>query len=395
MKNSSTTIWTPAFISLFLINIIIQMGLYMMNSLVSPLAKVLGAGPDIIGIVASLYGLTALCMSPINGPAYDSFKRKKLLSLATGAMGLIFILYACAPSVPILMAARVLHGIAGGCVVPLCLLLASDALPEDKLGSGIGVFSLAQCAASAVAPGIGMALAEKIGYAFTFFVGSAFMFVSFLLTAFLQELPREKKAFRISLDAMISRRALVPGVFMFFIGVAYICIQSFIIVYAEEWSVSGIALYFTVYAVGLMIVQPTSGKLADKLGVTTMASFGVIVFTCSLLVLSIARNLSMFIVAAVVASIGYGAIHPTMQALTMKCAEEGKRGAASNTYYTCMNFSMIVGPILAGKVAAIYQSHGHNLGECYSMMYRWMSISAVCALVFYFASKHTLPQKKN
>ena len=108
---TNSTIWTPAFISLFVINIFVQMGMYMMNSIVPKYASDMGAGPSVIGFVASLYGIASVLMTPINGPAFDAFSKRRILSLATGATGCVLVLYALAPSLSVVMVARFLHGV--------------------------------------------------------------------------------------------------------------------------------------------------------------------------------------------------------------------------------------------------------------------------------------------
>lgn len=387
-----STIWTPEFISIFTINIFIQMGMYMMNSLVSKFASALGATPAIIGMVASMYGITSLAMTPINGPAFDAFRKKRLLSLATGATACVFLLYGSAQSVAVIMLARFLHGISAGCVIPLCLLLASDALPEDKMSSGIGTFSLAQCCASAIAPGIGLSMANAIGFNRTFFVGAGITFVSFLLTFLIKDNPNaERKPFRISLSSMISRRALIPGGVMFFTVMGLCCVNSFLIVYADELGVSGIAVYFTVYAVGLMIVQPMFGRLADKIGMTKVVIFGTVVYAIAFLTMGAARSLPIFLLSAGLAALGYGALHPTMQSLTIQCAEDGKRGAASNTYYFCLNISMILAPMIAGSIVDSLNSSGSSLADSYAMMYRLVVVPIMAALVYYLIRRKSLP----
>lgn len=394
MKTTNkSTIWTPEFISIFCINIFIQMGMYMMNSLVSKFATHLGATPAIIGMIASMAGVTSLAMAPINGPAYDAFSKRKLLSLATGVTACVFALYSLADSVTMVMIARVLHGISSGCIIPLCLLLASDTLPEDKMSSGIGTFSLAQCTASALAPGIGLALAENLGFNKTFLIGAGMTFCSFLLTFLIKENKNaERKPFRISLGNMISKRALIPGGVMFFVCMGLTCINSFIIVYADALGVSGIAIYFTIYSVGLMIFQPIFGRLADRFGITKIVIFGTVTYAIALLVISSARSLPVFMIAAALASLGYGALHPTMQSLTIQCAEEGKRGAASNTYYFCLNICMTIAPSVAGGIADYFIGKGATLAVGYANMYRLVCIPIMMALVYYMIRRKELPK---
>lgn len=72
-----TTIWNPMFISIFIVNLAMNFGQYMMNTLIPKFADSLGATPEVVGIVASMFTITALAVKPVSGPAIDTLPKKK------------------------------------------------------------------------------------------------------------------------------------------------------------------------------------------------------------------------------------------------------------------------------------------------------------------------------
>jgi len=142
--NKKETIWNPIFLSVFITNICLNMGQQMMNTLIPKFAYALGASATVVGMAASIFTVTALAVRPFSGPASDSFSKKKLLMICIIDVFVAFIIFGMAKSVPVVIAARLIQGVGTGCIAPLCLAMAGDALPKNKMSSGIGIYALAQ-----------------------------------------------------------------------------------------------------------------------------------------------------------------------------------------------------------------------------------------------------------
>ena len=69
---------------------------------------------------------------------------------------------------------------------------------------------------------------------------------------------------------------------------------------------------------------------------------------------------------------GFGACQPAIQALTMKCVSEDKRGAGSSTNYIGMDLGSLFGASVAGFVAQYFG---------YVSMWRLMTILFALALL--------------
>ena len=90
------------------------MGQFMMNTLIPKYADHLGATASIVGLVSSMFAVTALAIRPLAGPAFDFFSKKKLLMLAIGVIALAFVGYSLSSSVQMVMVFRLLHGFGVG-----------------------------------------------------------------------------------------------------------------------------------------------------------------------------------------------------------------------------------------------------------------------------------------
>lgn len=153
-------IWSKSFISLFIVNGIMWLVIQMVNVLVSLDADALGATSAEVGFVMSSFAITALVFKVFSAPAIDAFSRRALLAGSLVLLAVAFFIVGVTASVPMLVLARLLQGVSMAFSTTTCLAMATDSLPPERMGSGIGFFSVAQAAFSAVGPLVGLALAE-------------------------------------------------------------------------------------------------------------------------------------------------------------------------------------------------------------------------------------------
>lgn len=346
-KNS---IWNKVYFCVFCANILLFLGMQMVNTLVSKYADALGAAPSVVGVVSSLFALTALLFKIVSGPAIDAFNRKYILMSAIGVLTLSFIGFSFSKNVEMLFGFRLLQGCGQAFTATCCLALAADSLPADRFGVGIGTFTLAQAACQAVGPTIGLTLAEHLGYHIAFAVAAACTLCSIVVAACIKTPERKRGKFHISLGSIVAKEAFFPAVLLFLLQFTFCNINAFLVIFAEKRQVSNIGLFFTVYAVTMLFAPTTIGKLADRWGTIRALLPAMICFALSFLLISYSDALILFLFSAVVSAFGYGAAQPAVQALCMKCVPEARRGAASSTSYIGQDLGNLAGPIVAGWI---------------------------------------------
>ncbi|CAI6048436.1 putative MFS-type transporter YfcJ [Paenibacillus sp. JJ-100] len=401
MKNKNNhasgkgSIWSRAFISIFIINLILNLSQFMTTALIPKYAAHLGATATIIGMVTSMFAITALGVRPIVGPTTSYFKKNQLLAVSTGIIILAFICYGLANHITVVVVGRLLHGIGMGFLAPLSLALASDALPESRIASGIGVFSMGQAIATAIGPLLGLELVQTYGYSATFFISAIGTSSVLILSLRLKtKAPERNKTFKISLYNIIAPEVIVPTVIMFFLAGAFSCINSFILIYGAALDVDEIGLFFTSYAIGLLFTRPISGKLSEKYGLSTTIIPGIIIFALSFIVISYSRSLPMFIVAGAISACGYGICQPSIQTLCMKLVSSDRRGVAGNTNYIGVDTGYLITPSLAGFIVSVVQSNGGSEVAGYAIMYQVMTIPILIALAIFLLKRKSLKEKE-
>lgn len=370
-----TKLFNRNFIFICMIGFLSSFGTSIAETLVSKYAEYLGALPSAIGLVSSVCSITALLILPISAPVLDAFRKNQIFILSTTILMIAYIGFAFSSDVNMLIVFRLLNGIGKGVSFTVCLAMAADSLPESKMSSGIVYFTLAQAISIAFAPSAGLAMLSLFDYQITFLLSAGIVCLSIGFTAFVKLPYHSDGKMVIRMDTMISKAAIPPALFMFFLTTAYSTINSFIVVYAGTLQVESIGLYFTVYSLVLLISRPLIGKLSNYFSQVQIILPTLICFAISMLLVAYASTLSLFLIAAVISAFGYGVCQPLIQSMCMERAGVNKRGVGSSTSFIGTNFGYLIGPLLGGFIA-------NNYG--YSFMYKLTIIPLGIGFIVYY-----------
>lgn len=378
-KSNRVKLWSKPFIIILCANITLNLGQQMMGPLLAKYADALGATPAVVGLVTSMFSITSLFFKIISGPAIDTFNKKHVLIGAMSIFMVAFLGYSFSRTVTMLMIFCLIQGIGQSFTVACLLALATDTLPKESFGIGIGYFSLGQTVCQAIAPTISLKLLQVLGYAWTYRVGACIILCSILISSQIKLDFRRTKEFQIHADQIIAKEALFPAVLMFFLTMTYATVNSFLIIYAEGVGVPEISLYFTVSALALLITRPMVGKLTDQFGFVKVAIPSFLFAALTFFIISWSTSLAGFLLAGAVSALGYGACQPAIQALCMKSTPKEHRGAASVTSFIGSDTAILVGPFVAGLVA---ESQGGYTAAMWQIMTAPTFFALLLVIVF-------------
>lgn len=346
-----TTIWNRVFFGVFFANMTFNFAMMMCNTLISVYADALGCTARQVGVLSSIYALTALAFRFVAGPSLIAFNRKLILTGSCLFMATAYIGFSISGSFVWLLVFRLVQGIGNAFGNVCCLAMVSDTLPKEKMNAGLGYYACAQIIAQAIGPAAGLQMVEWMGYRVTYWIGALLMLSAILLISFVKLPPMQYQKFSLDLRNSLAKEAALPALVTFFITTSFMTINSFLAVYAEKIDVSGIGLYFTVYAIAVVATRPLVGNLMDRFGFSKIGAIAAVFAALTMLFIGFSHALWMFLGAAVVASLGFGAIQPALQTLCIKTVSNERRGAASATYFIAFDLATLIGPTVAGTVA--------------------------------------------
>lgn len=348
VQDGPSKIWNPTFVSVFIAGCLMQMVVQMMSTIIPKYVNSMGAPATLVGFVASAFTITALIFKIVSAPIIDAYDKKKILTVTLLIVTAAVAGYAVAGSVTTVIVARLLQGVGQAFTVTCALTIATNALPPDKLGVGLGIYSTSDAICRAFAPALTLAISDRFSYTAVFLVAAGIMVVATISAASIRLKLPGTGHFRVSLSSVVAAEALIPALLMLLLHCAYYSLSSFLVIYAETRGVSGIGYYFTIYALTMLVFRPLLGRLSDKFGGVRVMIPAFLCYALSFVIISVSASLPMFYLAAFISAIGYGASHPVVQALSMKSVPKEKRGAASCTNYIGQDLGNLAGGLTAG-----------------------------------------------
>ena len=386
-----TRLWNKGFILIFMANLLQHMGQQTITTLIPKYANAMGAAATVVGIASSAFAISALISKPFTSPASICYKKRNVYLCASIIYLAAYTVFYLAPNVTWLIIGRLLQGIGTGIAAPIALSLACEHIPETSFAKGVSMFSLGQAFGQAIGPSVGLKLSRTIGYKATFAICFCVMIGCIIVTLFVtSKPPAEGARYRIRFDTIIDKRALLPAITMTFITISYSCISGFLAIYGDLLGIVNIGLYFTVYAIAILVLRFVTGGLADRFGYRKVLLASLFCFAMTFVMFSVSRTLTGFIVAALFSALGYGLTLPNIQALCMSSVPADRRSVGSNTLYLFQDLGQFAGPWMAGMLidALILRKSPSGADaataeakiSAYSTMYLVIIISIVIAM---------------
>lgn len=372
----SVSLWTKDFWAITVLNLFIFLSFQMFPPALPVYVKSLGASDATVGWMGGIIIIATLIIRPFAGLALDSMGRKKIFITGLLTVMAMTIAYGFFPIVGIIMAIRFVHGLGWGLASTGSTTIAADVIPKKRFGEGMAYFSVSSSLAMAVAP----ALALYLGMRHTVVIATILMVIATILAFMLKyrALPPKPHNAGPRKFAPYEKAAVWPGIIMFLINSAYGALVSFIAIYALTRGIENIGVFFTVYAIAIIVTRPYFGKLIDSKGFSAAVLPGIITTIAAVVILSFAHNLTWFLISGFIYGIAFGACQTGLQTMAVLKSPSHRTGAANATFFTGFDGGIGFGSILSGFLATWFT---------YSQMYLLIAILPTMALLLYLIAE--------
>lgn len=269
----------------------------------------MGAAGQAVTVTAAAAALSALLISVVL-PRAD--RRRVMIGLTTLAI-LSNVLVALAPNLPMLLASRVLLGVALGGFWAMATAMAAHLVPADHLGRALTVVNSGVSIATVVAVPLGAWLGEVWGWRGVFFVGAGAAALALMLQA--ATLPRVPPGVGDALSALGATLgsgvilAGLLGILLIFSG--HFSGFTYIRPAAEAVSdidAGGLAILLLVFGVANVLGTALSGPLADRALRVAVFLFPALVGTGMLTMLIVGDSAAGLLIAAALWGFGFGGV---------------------------------------------------------------------------------------
>lgn len=189
MSEALTTEWKPkAPIAMITGAVMLATIVEVLNTSIANVALKTIAGAFSVSNDESLWIVTLfLIASSILLPATDwcssVFGRKKFFLFCIALFGISAFLCGIAPNYQVLLFARILQGLGGGCLVPLSQAILLETWPKEEHGKAMAIFGLGIMVAPILGPIIGGWLTTNCSWNWVFFISVPLCIAAFAMVA--------------------------------------------------------------------------------------------------------------------------------------------------------------------------------------------------------------------
>lgn len=354
--DSGEKLWNPAYILMLVLGLFTSAASQMVNPNLPEYILSMGASLTLSSTITSLMSFVAMILRPISGAANDILSRKKLMLFSTGVTAVCLIGYSMAPNLPILVAVRIMHGVAFSIQGVSNMAFATSFIPKSRLGEGLGYLALSNMISQMLGPSIGIFLADTFGTNYMFWAAaaitlcSAFIILRVPYTYVQQESSGMSRFKQIKLSNLVAKELLFYAFLIGMFSCGNALVSTFLKLVAKDRGVENIGLYFTVNSLFMVFIRPMAGKITDKKGLAFILIPAYIIEAMAMAFMGAAGTLWLFLIAAACRAIGQGSGAPAIQASSIKKVGIERSGVAISTCYIGQDLMHVLGPIIGAAV---------------------------------------------
>jgi MFS family permease len=328
-----------------------------------------------VGLATTVLALVAVFTRIPAGRLTDRLGRHRFLLVGAACFVIAPVIYAISRGLPVLLLGRAVHGVGLAVFSTAFQALVTELAPEDRRGAGLGLAGASTSVAFMTAPVFGDWLAINATYAALFEVCAAAALLSALLVAGLMAISRrsslpqgfaglkarppdkKKLAMPEDLSAAGLKQALKQsgvrsGVLtMAALGIPFGAFITFLPLFADERQITGVGVVYSIYAGTILLAQPLSGWLADRIGRLRVILPGLFLTGLATGVLSIDGSLLIFALSGIIFGIGGGLVRGGADPLVQDSVPPDLRGTAAAVQYTSFDFWIGMGSYPLGMLA--------------------------------------------
>lgn len=372
-------IWTKGFCLVCFSSFFVFVSMHMLMPVLPAYVRSWGVREGLVGTVTGAFAVSALAARPVVGRELDRRVRKTVYLQGLALLLLAVLSYRWAPGLGTLLAIRIFHGVGFGTASTAAGTIVADLLPSSRRGEGMGYFGMFNSLAMVVAPVTGIYLASHLGYSWLFTSAGGLVAVAALLAMRLPVQPEVGEHTRPSGALLVFEPKAAPAsLTALFVALTYSSILTFLQIYAASRGIANIGVFFSVYAAIMVAIRFLAGRLYDRRGPGPVVVPGLALMAAALVLISRAQNLAAFLVAAVIFGLGFGAVHPALQALAVAGVPYSRRGAANATFLSALDIGMGGGAALFGLVAQ---------GIGYAGMYQVAAVGPLAGIGAYWLGR--------
>ena len=364
-------LWNKYLIMFMFIGFAASIPMQVYNATLSLYVSYLGGSAKVVGTILVVFTIATIIARIVSGSFTDTMGRRIVAYVGLLVFAVATFSYTVLPFIAAVFVLRGLQGIGYGTSNTAISTAATDVIPHNRMGEGLGYYSLCMSVSTAIGPAIGLALVAGDKF-FNAFLFSTIALVSAMVVLFFanhekksclsqikdykikkaavqtEEVSVEKLSF---IDRYVEKEALPAAITQFFFSFAIGFVVNFLTLYADKYGLTNAGLFFTLEAVAMIVARLAFSRFADTLpGLFVMLPCVAVSIGGFILLIMAPSNPGLLLIAGVMYGAGAGCILPFLNAEAVRHVPLNRRGVASSNFYLGLDVGIGVGGFIWGVV---------------------------------------------
>lgn len=346
---------------LYFIIIVSFLDTFIQLPIITPYALELGSSHILAGGIVAVYSLTNMIGNVVGGHWIDRFGRKKMLFIGMLSAAFILLLYPFAQTGGELFVVRLLHGLAGGLLIPAAFAYVGDQSSKRTRGKSMALTGACIGTAAIIGPAIGgiMAARSQIDYVF-YLVAGLFFVATILLLLFVKEsfTTGERKGVSIKhfipllKHPLLLQASLAAFALMVSNGTLAFALPLKVADMGLDSETTGMLLS-TFGIVALIVFLTPLNRMYDRFSPITLVVIGLSFISFVHILLNFTTNYVVSFLLMVVYGFGFAFVFPSMNRIVADASSKLDRGKAYGIFYAFFSLGSVAGSFMSGAAAEI------------------------------------------
>ncbi|GAA0456721.1 MFS transporter [Alkalibacillus silvisoli] len=330
--------------------------------IITPYALSLGASEVLTGFIVAIYSLSNVIGNVIGGHFVDRVGRKRILIIGMFLVSVVLMTYPLAQTGEQLFIIRFLHGIAGGVLVPSAFALIGDRSKRKGNQNSMAFAGAAIGIAAIFGPALGGMLAAIGRTEYVFIFVAVLFFVSAIfglkhIPESIKKSDRGEVALSVFLSLLKNTRLLQASLIAFTLMVSNgtLAFALPILIESIGFTTATTGLLLSLYGVTALVLFVTAlNRIYINYLPRNLAVSGLLIIASSMLLLSLASNILLAMVAMIVYGVGFAFVFPSMNQMVANATDQSNRGKAYGVFYAFFSIGVITGSSFSGLITQMF-----------------------------------------
>ncbi len=341
----------PPFLRVWLISLAAAAAGFQLFPTVPFRLRELGASTAAAGLFLTALTLGSAASAAWTGSLGDLLGRRRVMTAAGLFLAALTALYAVVEIWWLLALLGLVHGVVWSALLTGSSAEAASVVPQARRAEGIAWHGMASTLAVVVAPAAGFALLDR-GWNWLCAGLVTLHLAVALLARTLPVTPRPAPGWWRGLAprAAIDGRTLRQSVVLSAVSFGYGGVTSFVALIAEERGIAPKGIFFSAFALSILVLRPALGPMVDRIGARRALAPSIALVAAGLALLPFQDDAVGMAIAALVFGAGFSTLYPAFSTLVLARVAPERHGSAFGAMLAAFDIGIGSGSLLLGPL---------------------------------------------